>query len=869
MTLSQDFDTLKKCVPTEEDFKTVLDAKTHGKMLWLDSTKLVSPNPQEGQEVLCLGVRRLMAAMLLDWPILVERIKKSLTETYWRNHLTVNQLLSITKALSSGQFVSMYLDNYHKYAALNVVYPEILAKQEWEKRKSEIEYNIKNQNAPYFQVITYYLKEFTELDPTKKITGIRCHIFFGKKIGNTYKIVVRGATVNDKLQSDVPLFATIQEAKDFIAKFKQNPMQSEADFTSWRYVISDKQIEVDRNSITDLSNAVKVNTECGPAYICKISQMYKENLKGQLNMNILNESTLNYSEQLRKMQQLNNGTRGFNVGAASREKIRYNYSICVEEGLTEAKAFIENELKKIYGDLDMIADLMPVSLPKFTVNDFHYADYAFVRDNPVTSLTGKNIRTTFLYLIYAMLQRKANYVDILKNELVRVHNVTLYKIKKIVEEILANQDIKDVLYQIVNFKEKQDEGLDEGTEKIKDGKWVNEGKKGTHGTFKTKKAADAQRKAMFANGYLENFSEEDFSKLVEILNDPKYNDVKNYLKNISSKEDLEEKVEKHDILNPLLFDTNNKLLPEVREKLLAIAKEFTDGLEKDEIKFNLKDIKIVGSNCSYNYNENSDLDLHLVAETESLNCPDNLYPLLYSAYRSIFNNKFDPIIKGIPVELFVETEETEQIDNNKITEERKTSALNSAGIYSVLNDEWIKEPVVADIPEIDQAELDKLVQPWIDKYNAIKANPTVEDIYEVRKEGIAESEYSLKNLTFKEIRGLGYLDDLKTLKNALKSKELSLESLEERLDDSVRRDYQIEISRIAHNQVLIDSNNNFTINLVKESDVDNILRQLRQLDYVEKLDKIAGKFDFSHPVFTGLQPRYWTIRGRIKEKEDL
>lgn len=35
----------------------------------------------------------------------------------------------------------------------------------------------------------------------------------------------------------------------------------------------------------------------------------------------------------------------------------------------------------------------------------------------------------------------------------------------------------------------------------KDGKWVNKGSEGTHGEFDTKKAADAQRKAMFANGY--------------------------------------------------------------------------------------------------------------------------------------------------------------------------------------------------------------------------------------------------------------------------------------------------------------------------------------------------------------------------------
>ena len=43
--------------------------------------------------------------------------------------------------------------------------------------------------------------------------------------------------------------------------------------------------------------------------------------------------------------------------------------------------------------------------------------------------------------------------------------------------------------------------LEEGTVKTRKGKWVNKGKAGTHGTFNTKKEADAQRKAMFASGY--------------------------------------------------------------------------------------------------------------------------------------------------------------------------------------------------------------------------------------------------------------------------------------------------------------------------------------------------------------------------------
>lgn len=49
--------------------------------------------------------------------------------------------------------------------------------------------------------------------------------------------------------------------------------------------------------------------------------------------------------------------------------------------------------------------------------------------------------------------------------------------------------------------------LTEDTIKTKSGKWVNKGKEGTHGKFKTKKEADAQRKAMFANGYREELKE--------------------------------------------------------------------------------------------------------------------------------------------------------------------------------------------------------------------------------------------------------------------------------------------------------------------------------------------------------------------------
>lgn len=55
----------------------------------------------------------------------------------------------------------------------------------------------------------------------------------------------------------------------------------------------------------------------------------------------------------------------------------------------------------------------------------------------------------------------------------------------------------------VQYKEEFEESLDEDIVK-QDGYWVNKGKEGTHGKFKTKKAAEAQMRAMYANGFKES-----------------------------------------------------------------------------------------------------------------------------------------------------------------------------------------------------------------------------------------------------------------------------------------------------------------------------------------------------------------------------
>ena len=160
-----------------------------------------------------------------------------------------------------------------------------------------------------------------------------------------------------------------------------------------------------------------------------------------------------------------------------------------------------------------------------------------------------------------------------------------------------------------------------------------------------------------------------------------------------------------------------------------------------------------------------------------------------------------------------------------------STGVKSNGIYSVMTGKWIKEPVQTDIPDLDKDAFDKVFNEWEDKYFELlkKIGKTeeethiapvddsteetsekeiltesnedkselisnfIEDLYDLRKDSIAtEGEYGIGNLVFKEFRNLGYLDNLKDLKNEERSKELSLENLNEDIDDDMNtsNDYE-------------------------------------------------------------------------------
>lgn len=328
---------------------------------------------------------------------------------------------------------------------------------------------------------------------------------------------------------------------------------------------------------------------------------------------------------------------------------------------------------------------------------------------------------------------------------------------------------------------------------------------------------------------------------------------------------LLEAIEKHATLNSKLFTKEEILKETVRKKMLEIVDEFLNNLKEQNIEIKVEDILMVGSNANYNYTKDSDIDLHVIANTKNMKYEMEIANALYSAYRTLFNKNLDINLYDIPLELYVEVENTPR---------------NSNGVYSVKKDKWVKKPVQEEIPDFDKEALDKLVDKWenkckdlLDKIAADKLDDEkqvvklIEDIYEkLRKTGVAKSEYAIENLAFKELRNKGYLDKLKAAKHELISKRLSLE---ETLTRQARDEAYRQLTHAAGTQPIIQSNGLFFVYNLKASEISQRLRAIRQLPFVVSADSHeSGKYDFSNVLelaMNKMPSKYYNIRGQIDE----
>jgi hypothetical protein len=226
-----------------------------------------------------------------------------------------------------------------------------------------------------------------------------------------------------------------------------------------------------------------------------------------------------------------------------------------------------------------------------------------------------------------------------------------------------------------------------------------------------------------------------------------------------------------DELNPKIWDNDDTLNKEVREKLLAVATEFIDFLG---VPILVEDIIFTGSLSNYNWSKYSDIDLHIVADFNQFS--DNMLPLyeeLFKVKKTLFNTDHDIKIFGYEVELYVQ-------DSNE--------AHFSSGVYSVLFDEWSNKPKKENV-KVDKNLIREKSKQWmeiIDTALDAASDVTADDAREILKKckdklkkyrtcGLEkEGEYSDENLVFKVLRRNGYIEKLMNFENDVVDKELSI-----------------------------------------------------------------------------------------------
>ena len=209
------------------------------------------------------------------------------------------------------------------------------------------------------------------------------------------------------------------------------------------------------------------------------------------------------------------------------------------------------------------------------------------------------------------------------------------------------------------------------------------------------------------------------------------------------------------------------LKSEVREKLFQIAYAFIEYVGVEGLI--IEDIIFTGSLANYNYNDDSDIDLHIITDFDNLpvDCP-LLADDYFQAKKSLFNQNHNISIYGHPVELYIEDIKTPS---------------KATGKYSIISDNWVVKPIVVNQislgdPETSIKFLDivrKIRDVVSSEYNVEEAEKLMNEIYELRQNGLSSGgELSFENICFKQLRSDGYIKLLRDYITRNYDKSLSL-----------------------------------------------------------------------------------------------
>jgi len=227
-------------------------------------------------------------------------------------------------------------------------------------------------------------------------------------------------------------------------------------------------------------------------------------------------------------------------------------------------------------------------------------------------------------------------------------------------------------------------------------------------------------------------------------------------------------IQMHDTLNPLIWESEEKIKPEIRKTLLMNAKRFIEFCDAENLKFN--DIILTGSLANYNYNENSDLDVHIILDFNQISENKEFIGDFFKMKKQLWADKLPIQVKGHDVEMYFQD---------------SAEPHHSSGTYSLMNDDWIRRPT-KKIINIDSADVQLKASDIMNAIDDLKSNANQKDFlkkYEALKNKIKKyrqsgldkaGEFSVENLVFKVLRNTGYLEKMVEIKNDYLTQELSL-----------------------------------------------------------------------------------------------
>ena len=231
-----------------------------------------------------------------------------------------------------------------------------------------------------------------------------------------------------------------------------------------------------------------------------------------------------------------------------------------------------------------------------------------------------------------------------------------------------------------------------------------------------------------------------------------------------------ESFEKNEQLEPHFWQ-DNKLDTKISDRLMRIANDFLESLE---MPVEMLDLRFTGSLANYNWSRYSDVDLHLVVDYSKIDLNSELVKAFFDASRMRWNELHDIKIYGYEVEVYVE-----DVDD----------VHRSSGVYSILKNEWIKEPDPSDVHfdfSIARAKSEdiitqvNLIEKFINKKprSALIAIERLKSkIRSMRKAGLAsdKQEFSAENIAFKILRREEVLDKLNNMKYDAYDSVMSME----------------------------------------------------------------------------------------------